>query len=526
MIRFDRGARRSFLVAGTAAVLFFLATRIFGAPVKTKVRELQKLPAIGFLAYEVKDAKTGELMPAKLTLVGTGGTPEPFLTRGDIGREEEGAIAAYNRIFSLSGSGVIIVPPGTFDVYVSRGIEWELAVQRGVKIDDKRVATVRAALAHVVDTPGWISADLHVHASPSADSVVPMRDRIYEFVTDGVEIIAGTDHNVVSDYQPVIAELGVGEYIAALIGDEVTTNGWGHFGVFPIEQHRDRSGHGAFHVHGRTAREMFADIHDEAPDAIIQVNHPRIDNEIGYFNAGRLDSPSDVADRAGFSFDFDAVEVLNGYQDPDRRSVDRVIADWTELLDHGHLVTATGNSDTHHLTYNLGGYPRNYIAMQDDRPAHVTPQRLANAIRDRHVFFTTGPIVSLSVAGGQIGDLVTTHGGVAHADLSVQAAPWISVSRVLLYVNGAEVKRWDVPDSQDVQRFKDGYDFEVTRDSYVFARVDGNRLLAPVVGDPRRFTVLPFALTNPVFLDVDGKSQFTPLKSHGAHPPLRRRYHH
>ena len=38
----------------------------------------------------------------------------------------------------------------------------------------------------------------------------------------------------------------------------------------------------------------------------------------------------------------------------ERRSVDRVINDWFSLLNHGHIVTATGNSDTHHLTYNLG----------------------------------------------------------------------------------------------------------------------------------------------------------------------------
>jgi hypothetical protein len=375
----------------------------------------------------------------------------------------------------------------------------------------------------VGETPGWISADLHVHASPSADSIVPLRDRVFEFVSDGVEVIAGTDHNVVTDYQPQIAELGVGEYITALVGDELTTNGWGHFGVFPILQHVDRSGHGAFHVHGRTARDFFEDIRAEAPDAIIQVNHPRIDAEIGYFNLGRLDSPSDQADRPGFSFDFDAVEVLNGYQDPDRRSVDRVVSDWTELLDHGHLVTATGNSDTHHLTYNLGGYPRNYIAVQDDRPAHVTPAALAHALRDRHAFFTTGPIVDLTVAGGHIGDLVTTHNGKAHGEVTVRAAPWVSVSKVRLYLNGVEVKHWDVPDSEEPVRLKDAFEVDVTRDSYVFVRVDGNRVLSPVVGDPKRFTVLPFALTNPVFLDVDGKSQFTPPKGHGGHPPVHRR---
>src|SRR5262249_12599200 len=158
---------------------------------------------------------------------------------------------------------------------------------------------------------------------------------------------------------PEIAELGVGDLIAGIAGDELTTNGWGHFGAFPLPQKREHAGHGAIHLAMRTADELFGSVREQAPDAVIQVNHPRIDNEIGYFNRGKLDSPSDQADRHGFSFDFDAVEVLNGYQDPDRRSVERVIGDWQDLIEHGHLVTATGNSDTHHMTYNLGGYPRN-----------------------------------------------------------------------------------------------------------------------------------------------------------------------
>ena len=36
----------------------------------------------------------------------------------------------------------------------------------------------------------------------------------------------------------------------------------------------------------------------------------------------------------------DALEVLNGYQDPVRRSVDRTIDDWMGLLNHGqHCLT-------------------------------------------------------------------------------------------------------------------------------------------------------------------------------------------
>ena len=61
---------------------------------------------------------------------------------------------------------------------------------------------VQARLRHVVDTHGWLSADFHVHAARSPDSRVPMHDRIYEFVADGVELIVATDHNVVCDYAP------------------------------------------------------------------------------------------------------------------------------------------------------------------------------------------------------------------------------------------------------------------------------------------------------------------------------------
>jgi hypothetical protein len=186
---------------------------------------------------------------------------------------------------------------------------------------------------------------------------------------------------------------------------------------------------------------------------LIDVHHPRLDPEVGYFILGEFDPHSDRAGRRGFSFDFDAIEVLNGYQDPARKSVDRMIDDWLGLLNHGHLATATGNSDTHHLTYNMGGYPRNYVRVRDDRPDHVTPQEVATSVKNHHAFFTTGPFVRVRSGQGDIGDLVSAPGGKASLDIEVDAAPWISVSRVILYVSGKEAKRWPVPESQDVSAF-------------------------------------------------------------------------
>ena len=56
-----------------------------------------------------------------------------------------------------------------------------------------------------------------------------------------------------------------------------------------------------------------------------------------------------------------------------------LIDDWFALLNHGHMVTATGNSDTHHLDHNIGGYPRNYVRVLEDRPDRLKPFEVARA---------------------------------------------------------------------------------------------------------------------------------------------------
>src|SRR5450759_4020461 len=51
----------------------------------------------GLLAFDVRDAETGQPIPCKLTFVGVEGTPRPAFTHNDIGRPEgELAIAAFD----------------------------------------------------------------------------------------------------------------------------------------------------------------------------------------------------------------------------------------------------------------------------------------------------------------------------------------------------------------------------------------------------------------------------------------------
>jgi hypothetical protein len=369
----------------------------------------------------------------------------------------------------------------------------------------------------VIDTPGWASGDFHVHAASSPDSKVPMRDRVYEFISDGVDMIVATDHNVVADYQPIIAELHAEKLLSATSGDEVSTGSWGHFGAFPLPHDLNNEGHGAIAVRSKTATGIFSSIRAYAPDAIIDVHHPRLEAAVGYFILGKFDDKRDTSTRKGFSYDFDALEILNGYQDTNRKTIDRVMTDWFALLDRGHLVTATGNSDTHHLKYNLGGYPRNYVKVDNDAPGVVTGADMARGIKAHHSYFTTGPIIDFKVGTTGIGDLAPAPSGKAFASIIVQAAPWISVSRVILYVAGKEVKRWAVPDSTARDRFRETYDLSVPRDTYVVVRVEGDHPLSPVVGGGKDISVTPFALTNPIFLDANANGAYDPPVAHGPH---------
>ena len=66
-------------------------------------------------------------------------------------------------------------------------------------------------------------------------------------------------------------------------------------------------------------------------------------------------------------------------------------------------------------------------------------------------------------------------------------------------------------------RFAESFPVHVARDAWVVVRVDGDEPLAPVVGDRKRFDVRPLALTNPVFLDVDGNGKYDPPEKHGLH---------
>lgn len=366
------------------------------------------------------------------------------------------------------GRAVIPLPPGEYEVLVTRGMEYsafpDTFPTRGQAVDLRTMdQTVNATLAQVVDSTGWMSADLHVHAMGSPDSAVGNATRAMSFAAEGVDVLVSTDHDFVTDYAPVLEQLQLGSQMTSMIGCEVTPFDFGHHNTFPLTR-RDTVNGGAFDWaggDGPTLRldQMYAGIRAADPGAVIQMNHPRgspggaltqikIDTATGATHADpatfRQDpNPAATAlDTKLFSNDFDAMEVMNGTS-PNIG----VINDWMTFMSRGWLKVGTGVSDTHY-TYNvLGGYGRTWLKVGVDAPAQFTTAGFVQAMKQRKASFSSGPFITMTArkldSGGQptgpeleVGDTVSiASGGSIQLTVDVQAPEWMQFDSVEVHTH-------------------------------------------------------------------------------------------
>jgi hypothetical protein len=171
------------------------------------------------------------------------------------------------------------------------------------------------------------------------------------------------------------------------------------------------------------------------------------------------------------------------------------------------------------MTFNLGGYPRNYIAVGDVPVARLDPVAVAAAVKAGHSYFTTGPIIDATIAGIGYGE-VARAAGKAMLRVTVRAANWISVSKLTVLGPGNTVLATRaIPSSTAVIRFDDTIELDASRDGYAIIRVDGERPMAPNVGDVGSFLVYPMAVTNPIWIDADGDGKIAPVAPYPVEQP-------
>ncbi|PKN55413.1 MAG: hypothetical protein CVU56_21455 [Deltaproteobacteria bacterium HGW-Deltaproteobacteria-14] len=233
--------------------------------------------------------------------------------------------------------------------------------------------------------------------------------------------------------------------------------------------------------------------------------------------------------------------------------------EWMRWLDAGLAITLTSGSDSHGKAREPG-FPRNLVRSDAPIPGAIDPSAVAVEVVDGRVKPTFGPVIEVAVGAAHEGDIATLSGATFDLQLEVRTASWFGVDRLEVYVNGR------LEHAQDLDQGPGPIvDFDGTltlpvpaEDGFVTVFVAGTReenLFGPISYDvpfgelqlprvaalalganpvlagviqglgvtlasppvPDYFPVFPAAVTNAIFLDVDGDGAWRPSD---APPPL------
>ncbi|HEY3359425.1 MAG TPA: CehA/McbA family metallohydrolase [Polyangia bacterium] len=484
-------------------------------------------PGHGFLRVVALDSETEVPVPARAIITALAPTlPVDFdidpatgttLAGIDGANIAPNVIGAPEGVYLTSGDGTFKVPPGSYRVFVTRGPEWEAHVQE-IAIDDEHDVLVGARLLHSVDARGWLAADTHIHTGRSFDSKISLTSRVVSEVGVGVSLIVTTDHNVLSDLQPVVESLGYTHLARAIVGDEFNFLD-GHGGAFPMpyDPGAEYGGIAAWGLNWELVRAIA--LEDIAPllrtvptNPAVSVYHPRMGGDLGYFNNLKQFGPNGWSPPQPLpsAAVLDGIELMNGYMRAPNW-VATVMRDWFFLLSTGHRIAALGGTDTHKLTENLAGFPRTWMRMPSDDPFEVTGQDVGDALRAGRTIASTGPFARLRVNGGDIGDLVPASGGVVQVDATVDAPAWMTVDTVQIWVNGQKARETPVTvGSRPLYQAT----FSLTvppGDGWVVLVARGSHPLPPaLIGNGESDLVMPLVVTSPVYFDGDGDALWQP----------------
>jgi hypothetical protein len=498
-------------------------------------RELLREIALGGAPLALDPIRLGEAahvtLPQgetlRLVFVGQGDTPDPRFGDDLLGFRVNGEeIPPGALVNALSLAGVpdepreVTLAPGRYRVLATRGPEYGISETQLTLAAGERATLAIEAPKRVLETPGWIGADFHVHSAESFDTSWPLAHQLAAFAANGSEVLVSTEHDRVHDPRPTLAALGLGDRLVAITGVEVTTAftggdapySIGHFNAYPMREDPLAFRGGAPRAEGRRLRAVLGDLGRGAGAPFVQMNHPRGHEQHkledgSYFShlavAGEAYEPTRgldaepnrvLAERDPATglrdLDYDGVELLNGPSLP-RYQLTR--ADWLSLLLQGIVHVGVGNSDSHRAG-ELPGLPRTYVAVESDTIAGFDEAALFAALRRGRAFATSGPLLDVRLGASGPGERFSGREGTLH--VRVDAAPWVPVDHLLVHRDAEIVASRSITRGETLE-----LPITFERDGFLVVEVAGTpdatwSALAP------GFT--PLAVANPIFVDADG----------------------
>ena len=510
--------------------------------VESELQHGTRTTDIGLLALpQIARLKLPRGSAMRLVFNGINGTKSPdFADRlTDYSVAGDDSVFRTDRLAQVFLAGVdsdlesVELAPGDYEVLATRGLEYSVEKSKfSLEAGDSKTLQINEPNREVT-TPGFIAADLHVHAGDSFDNTSSNSERVRTFVAEHGEIMVNTEHDVVVDFAPLVKAMGVDNKIASLTGIEMTSllpteempYTGGHVNFFPFSPKPLEYRNGMIPHEGRRLREVLHDVRQRHSNSVSQLNHPRRNLSLSDGapdNYRKLIDDGSYLDHMGVAaypynpqqplssppnntliethpqtgirdLDFDAIEVINpGGRDHNER-IQAVRRDWMSFLLQGEHITGTANSDSHHGSQQVA-VPRNMVAVSQDHVTQFSQAEFFESIKKGNVYGTSGPMLEISLNGKQMGETMTGPNG--ELELSLSAASWIPLETAEVQVNGHTIQTLDLKDQLSWK-----IALEFTQDAFVTVEVHGpvNETYAKLYPENK-----PYAFSNPIYVDANG----------------------
>lgn len=471
--------------------------------------------------FDIRD-DTGKTIPCKVQFRGLEGTPSPNL--GPHNRAH-GCVDQYH---SEKGQFRVALPPGQYEVTVTRGIEYS-HLRRTIELKPEETISFAGTLKRLVDTTGWVSADYHNHSTPSGDNTCGTDDRIINLAAEHIEFAPTTEHNRLYDWRPHIEKLGLSEEMQTVPGIELTGSG-PHLNSFPFipELFTQDNGAPVWNPDPRTSAITLRDWQGAEPDRWIQINHPdMVHNFIDRNGDGQVDGGF-----LGLAQLIDGIETQN-YRDgeilagrPFRIAQDSAGREsvfyirefiWLQMLNRGHRYAAMAVNDAHSVYGNGVGSWRMYLPSRSDRPVEIDWRENSRHAKAGRSYLTSGPFLQVQTGDGTLPGGTTRSPGGVTLKVKVQCTDWIDVDRVQILVNGRQRKDLNFTRESHPAWFGNGVvkfdrtlSVDLSEDAHLIVVAIGEQHdLSIGFGTSSQARIKPCAYHNPIFVDVDGGG-FTP----------------
>lgn len=473
-----------------------------------------ELPKAGVVETRITDQNGGPI-PCKIQFLGQKGTKD-----SDFG-PDSAAFGVKNAYYSPDGQVIQPLEPGSYQVIISHGPEYDAEFQK-IEVKRGETTTVEAKLAHSVQTDGWISGEFHSHSTPSGDNTASQLGRVLNHLCENIEFAPCTEHNRLSSYAPHLARLKATKLMATCVGMELTGSPLplSHQNAFPLVMRPHTQSNGA----PRNDQDPEIQIErlaywDDHSDKLVEINHP----DLGWMTRDRN---GDHSADSGFARMLPLTDVVEVhplhiiFKTPTYARGQSVynnrVVNWLQLLNQGQRVPGVINTDAH-TNFHGTGWRRNYIKSPTDDPSQIKTLDVVHACERGNIVMTTGPFLEVSLRNSDgkeasPGDDLSCPAGEASLSVKVQCPNWFDIDRIQVFLNGRPEKslnftRESTPErfSEDTVKFDQEIPVKFEKDTHILVVAIGEHsALGPVMG-PSYGRVHPVAVSNPVYVDVDGK---------------------